>query len=332
MNDMKDTKTYKDILEIPALLRKFDEINSSLPSFLKKNDEFFLIGRGSSGNATLFAKYIWESYCGKISNIVHPFSIFNLKKNFNMKGRTVFSFSQSGRSYDVVECTKRLKKMGANIVAVTNEPNLKKNTLASISDFHILLSNSPEIPVAATKSFLLQLWAILRISNFLGSGFPQTRFKKSIEEIEWVIKNFERIIKLDTEMLIRSRVVGFIGRGPFNAICEDAALKFREMAQLQTLAYSAAEFLHGPIGAFTKRDYVVILSRGKKLTDDLKLVSDKLSIRKVCWCAVKPFSDNYPFNTLAVDVFMKLVALYVSVKKGLNPDNPVGLSKITYTF
>ncbi len=330
---MKDTQTYKDISEIPLLLQKFDETNLSFPTFLKKNDEFFLIGRGSSGNATLFAKYIWESYCGKITNIVHPFSVFNLKKNFNMKNRTVFAFSQSGRSYDVVECTKRLKKMGASVVAITNEPDLRKNLLADISDFHILLSNSPELPVAATKSFLLQLWAVLRISVFLGSGFSKKMFEKTVDEINSVINNFERIIKkIETEFFIDSRVVGFIGRGPFNAVCEDSALKFREMAQLQTLAYSAAEFLHGPIGAFTTQDYVVILSREKKLTDDLRLVSEKLDEKKVLWCVIKPFSDNYPFNALAVDVFMKLLAVYISVKKGLNPDNPAGLSKVTHTF
>lgn len=331
--NMKDTLTYKDISEIPFLLDSFDDDGTQFPGFLKKADEYFLLGRGSSGNATLFAKYIWESYCGKISNIVHPFSVFNIQKNLNMKGRILFSFSQSGRSYDIVKCSERLKKMGAKVVAVTNEPDPEKNELAGVSDFHILLSRSREIPVAATKSFILQLWSVLRIAQFLGAGFSENMFRITRSEIAYVINRFDRLVKnVNTDYMIGSRVVAFIGRGPFNGIAEDSALKFREMAQIQSLGYSAAEFLHGPVGAFGKDDYVVMLCSEKKITEDLKLVIKKLREKKVGYEVLKPFSDNYPFNALGVDVFVKLVALYISVKKGLNPDNPSGLSKVTYTF
>lgn len=330
---MKHTLTYRDISEIPKLLVSFDEINRSFPKFIKNYDEFFLIGRGSSGNATLFAKYIWESYCGKISNIVHPFSVFNLKKRFNMKGRIVFSFSQSGRSYDVVECSKRLKMMGASIVSVTNEPDIKKNALANISDHHILLSKSPEIPVAATKSFVLQLWTVLRLAQFMNGGFKENFFKKTITEIDKIIKNFDDYIKsIDLSVFLESRVVGFVGRGPYNAVAEDSALKFREMSGIQSLGFSAAEFLHGPVGAFSSDDCVVILSRNLKLTDDLKLVEKKLKEKSVKYLIIKPFSNNYPFNALGVDVFIKLIALNLATKKGLNPDTPAGLSKVTHTF
>ncbi|MCX7641234.1 MAG: SIS domain-containing protein [Elusimicrobiales bacterium] len=329
---MKQTLTYKDISDIPKLLVEFDEKNKSFYN-IDKYDEFFLLGRGSSGNATLFAKYIWESYCGKISNIVHPFSVFNLKKKFNMKGRILFAFSQSGRSYDIVECSKRFKEMGAKIIAITNEKDLNKNSLAKISSYHVLLSKYVELPVAATKSFILQLWAILRISQFLGSGFREKQFRKTIKEISGVIDKFEFYYKsIDFNLFLKSRVVGFVGRGPFNAIAEDAALKFREMAQIQSLGFSAAEFLHGPVGAFGNDDLVVILSRGLKLTKDLKLVEDKLKEKKVKYFILNPFSNNYPFNSLSVDVFIKLIALKLATLKGLNPDCPHGLTKVTYTF
>lgn len=329
---MKDTLTYKDISQIPQLLCEFDVINKNFPSIIKRFDEYFLLGRGSSGNATLFAKYVWESYCGKISNIVHPFSVFSLKKEFNMKNRVLFSFSQSGRSHDIVECSKRLKSMGAILISVTNEKDLRLNKLSKISDHHILLSNYKEIPVAATKSFILQLWSVLRISQYLGSGFNEHKFVKTIREIKYVIDNFEKYNNFDKNLFLKSRVIGFVGRGPFNAVAEDSALKFREMAQIQSLGFSAAEFLHGPIGAFCSDDLVIILSRSKKLTKDLKLVEDKLMEKNVRYLIIKPFSNNYPFNSLAVDVFMKLFALKIATEKGLNPDKPQGLSKVTHTF
>lgn len=329
----EDYLTYQDILQIPRLICEYDSKKYRLRDFISKPNEVFLLGRGSSGNATLFAKYIWESYCGIISNIVHPFSIFNLKKKLNMKKRTLFSFSQSGRSYDVVECSKRLKSMGATLISITNEPDIKKNKLAGISNFSIILSSSPEIAVAATKSFILQLWSVLRLSKEFGSGFSEKDFKRCLCEIEYVIKNYQKILKgIDLSVFLKSRVVAFVGRGPFNAVAEDSALKFREMAQIQSLGYSAAEFLHGPVGAFCSDDFVVILSGKKKLSKDLLLVEDKLKEKKVRYMFLTPFSDDYPFNALSVDVFIKLLAFELSLVKGLNPDNPKGLSKITHTF
>lgn len=329
--EYKSTLTYKDIIEIVNLLGEFkiDIPGSGLSGYR----EVFLLGRGSSGNATLFAKYIWEIYCGVISNIVHPFSIFNLKRPMDFRSRLLFSFSQSGKSPDIVKASKIIKKMGAKLIALTNEPQIKENPLASISDYHILLSSSKEIPVAATKSFILQLWAVLKISTFWLSGFSENKFTKCIKEIDYVINNFEKFYseyKLDS--LTDFSIVGFVGRGPFNAIAEDSALKFREMAMIHSLGYSAAEFLHGPVGSYGVNDFVIILSGDKKLTDDLLLVENKLKEKKVRYLILYPFSSNYPFNALSVDVFMKLVALKLSVKKGLNPDNPAGLSKVTRTI
>jgi glucosamine--fructose-6-phosphate aminotransferase (isomerizing) len=222
--------------------------------------------------------------------------------------------------------------MGAKIIAVTNEPDLKINNLARISDYHILLSGSKEIPVAATKSFILQLWAMLRISNLIGASFSESRFIKTQKNIYDIINNFEKIYKeYSFNKILNRGMVGFVGRGPFNAIAEDSALKFREMAQIHSLGYSAAEFLHGPIGSFTSKDSVVILSGEKKLTEDLVLVKNKLEEKKVNYIIIDPFSANYPFNALETDVFIKLIALKLAFIKGLNPDRPKGLSKVTYT-
>ncbi|MEF3280948.1 MAG: SIS domain-containing protein [Elusimicrobiota bacterium] len=331
MNKYINTLTYKDISEIPILLERFN-----LPENLNKISKYrevFLLGRGSSGNATLFAKYIWEIYCGIISNIVHPFSIFNTKKKMNFSNKVLFSFSQSGKSYDIVKCSKIIKKMGGKIVAITNESKIKNNDLAKMSDIHILLSNSKEVPVAATKSFILQLWCILKLAKFFGANFKESIFKKTIEEINYLINNFEKIYnKTGFDLILESFIVGFVGRGPFNAVAEDSALKFREMAMTHSLGYSAAEFLHGPIGAYTKKDLVVILSRDKKLTEDLLLVKNKLDERGIKYIILTPFSENYPFNALSMDVFIKLCALKIAVTKGLNPDNPKGLKKVTYTI
>jgi glucosamine--fructose-6-phosphate aminotransferase (isomerizing) len=333
MEKYTETLTYKDISEIPNLINQFDNAFKINKNIFKKYKEVYLLGRGSSGNATLFAKYVWEIYCGVISNIVHPFSIFNHKKKLDFNKRLLFSLSQSGRSPDIVKCSKIIKDMGAKLIGITNESDLKSNPLAKISEHHILLSNSKEIPVAATKSFILQLWAVLRLSNIMGASFGEKNFMKTQNKISDIIQNFETLYnRYKFDKILSDGMTGFVGRGPFNAIAEDSALKFREMAQIHSLGYSAAEFLHGPVGSFTSKDTVIILSGEKRLTDDLILVKEKLQEKRVNYIILEPFSDNYPFNALETDVFLKLTALKLAVKKGLNPDNPKGLSKVTYTL
>ncbi|PIS48025.1 MAG: hypothetical protein COT17_00330 [Elusimicrobia bacterium CG08_land_8_20_14_0_20_51_18] len=332
--DYKSTLTYKDILEIPGLLRKFDAGVKDFGKLKSADNEVFVLGRGSSGNATTFAKYVWEIYCGVITNFIHPYSVFNAVKRLDFRNKVLWSYSQSGKSRDIVECSKKIKKFGARVVAVTNEPDPKKNELAAISDFHILLSRSREIPVAATKSFALQLWLALRAAQKWGASFPEKRFADAIKEVEKVISSFERIYKAEKfrEAIKRAKIIGFVGRGPFNAVAEDSALKFREMAFKHAAGYSAAEFLHGPIGAYGKNDLVLILSGEGKLTEDLVKVRNKLEERGTRYKVIKPFPGAYPFNSLATDVFIKLLALKFACDNGVNPDAPKGLSKVTQTY
>lgn len=329
--DYKITQTYKDITEIPYLL---EELNVNFKNYIsnfdfKKIKEVFLLGRGSSGNATLFGKYVFEMYCGVIGNIVHPYSIFNAVKKMDYKNRILMVYSQSGKTRDIVKCTQIVKDWGARVVSVTNEP---ENPLKKISDRHILLSNSKEIPVAATKSFILQLWSVFKFAEKFGFKYPENTLKKVIKTVRYVIDDFEKIYRFYRfDKLLDFNMIGVVGRGPLNAIAEDAALKFREMSQIHSLGYSSAEFLHGPVGSFGKSDVVLVLAKNKTPNRDIKMLLDKLKEKGIKYFIIYPFDRNYPFSTLAVDVFLKLVALKIAVLKGVNPDKPQGLTKVTNT-
>ncbi len=331
--DYKKTSTYSDILEIPKLIKDF-KFPSNSTKELKYTDEVFLLGRGSSGNATIFAKYLWEIYCGVIVNFIHPHSILNAQKKLNFKHRTVWSFSQSGRSTDIIACSKKLKNWGAKIIAVTNEPNISQNNLAKISDCHILLSNSKEIPVAATKSFELQLYCALKTAFLWKAKLNKKELANISTNCEKIIEDFEKIYRKENigHLLNNSSLIGFVGRGAFNAVAEDSALKFREMSFRHSFGYSAAEFLHGPIGSYGNKDIVFILSSNGKLTEDLIKVIYKLKERKTPYKVIYPFASIYPFNAILTDIFLKLCALKHACERGINPDSPKGLSKVTKTI
>lgn len=329
-----DTLTYRDIAEIPALLEAFSARAGSMKKLALRSQgkAVHLVGRGSSGTATLFAKYIWETCAGTVTNFIHPHSIFEARRPLNFKGAAVWAFSQSGRSQDIVACLKRLMDWGARGVAVTNESDLKNNPLARLADRHILLSGSKEVPVAATKSFALQLWAALWTAQSWSGCFRPSDFKAAIRaaaaaaEEDYGGEELVRRVK-------RANMLGFVGRGPFNAVAEDAALKFREMAMAHALGYSAAEFLHGPVGAYTKRDLVFLLSPSAAAPEDLGRVIKALRERGTPYKVVLPPKGvGFPFNCIPVDIRMKLLALRLALAKGLDPDNPRGLKKITPTF
>ncbi|MDD2804727.1 MAG: SIS domain-containing protein [Elusimicrobiales bacterium] len=331
--NIKDTLTYKDIAEIPALLARFSSRAGEIKKLaIRSSDKtVYLVGRGSSGTATLFAKYIWETYAGTVTNFIHPHSIFEARRPLHFAGQAVWAFSQSGRSQDIVACLEKLLKWGAKGVAVTNEPDLKRNPLARLAGRHILLSYSKEVPVAATKSFELQLWAVLWAAQAWSGCFGDRDFKDAVDAAARAVKENYGGDKLIAQIK-KAHMLGFVGRGPYNAVAEDSALKFREMAKAHALGYSAAEFLHGPVGAYTSKDLVFLFSPSDRTPEDIMKVKRALKERGTPYHVIKPGSLKMPFSCIPTDIRMKKLALRLSLAKGLNPDNPKGLNKVTQTF
>jgi glucosamine--fructose-6-phosphate aminotransferase (isomerizing) len=94
----------------------------------------------------------------------------------------------------------------------------------------------------------------------------------------------------------------------------------------------AAEFLHGPVGAFTSKDFVFLFSPSDAVPEDILKVKKALDERGTTSLVVKPGALRFPFNCLPVDMRMKTLALRLALYKGLNPDSPKGLNKVTQTF
>jgi glucosamine--fructose-6-phosphate aminotransferase (isomerizing) len=336
----RDTSTWRDIHEIPALLAAFSE---RAPQRLRRcvlkaaDRSVHLVGRGSSDNATLFAKYIWEAHAGVRADFVHPHSVFEAHRPLDFRGRVVWAFSQSGRSTDVVAALKKLMGWGAQGVAVTNEPDPSRNPLARLADRHILLSGSPELSVAATKTFSLQLWLALWTSR-IWCGWPKAAELAETQAAlaRWLSRpqdfppagRFAPVWK----RLRRGPILSIVARGPFYAVAKDAALKFRELAGLHATAHSAASFLHGPVGACGPRDLVLLLSPSRRLPDDLALVRKALRGRGTPHEALWPAAGKAPLSALLLDVELKLAALDLAVARGRNPDRPKGLRKVTETI
>lgn len=330
----EETLTGKDIKEIPDLLEDFSSRVPQMKDYFIRPESrvVYLLGRGSSSNATLFAKYIFEEYTGTITSFIRPHSIFEAKLPLNFKDSVVWAYSQSGRSPDIVECLRKLVSWGATGVAVTNEADISVNPLAQAAGRNILLSKSPELPVAATKSFILQLWVALWAAQTWNKCFDEKDFEDTVKIIRKLTeRDFRETGSEYVGNLRNAGMIGFIGRGTYNAVAADSALKFREMARTHAVGYSAADFLHGPVGAYTENDFVFLLSPSAEIPDDLVRVQKALELRGVRYAVLYEPEGKNPFSRLVTDIRLKITALDLAIAKGLNPDAPKGLAKVTET-
>lgn len=324
---------------VEAFASQADEIGEKL----RKEDPRFIstIARGSSDHAAAFLKYAIELRTGLPVASLGPSiaSIYHTK--LVLDHSVCFSISQSGRSPDIVAMQKAAGSGGALTVSMTN---MAGSPLADDSDLAIDINAGKEIGVAATKTYVNSVVAGLLVLA------AWTRDSDLMQALQNLPKHLESAVSLDWQGLAGSLdsekaqegSLYIIGRGPTLAIAFEAALKFKETCNLHAEAYSAAELLHGPVSlvgpgfpvlALAARDAAEssIFSTADRLARDGALVhitSDRaMAANKLAF-----MDTGHPLtDALALIVpFYGLVEM-LARKRGLNPDQPINLKKVTET-
>jgi glutamine---fructose-6-phosphate transaminase (isomerizing) len=198
--------------------------------------------RGSSAHAATFAKHLVERHLGvpvaaaalNIASVYH--------RSLDLRDQMLLVISQSGRSDDLIETSAMARAAGAITAAIVNDLT---SPLAQTAEIVLPLAAGPELSVAATKSFVASLAALLQlVATWTGdramaaacARLPNRLAEAS--ELDW---------SQAIEPLARAPSMVAIGRGPTLAIAREAALKLKETCDLHAEAFSAAEFRHGPI-------------------------------------------------------------------------------------
>lgn len=339
----KQTFMKQEILEIPKIL---DLLISNSPKDIKYIAEHLkerkapfvtTVARGSSDHAANYLKYAIEISAGIPVASIGPSisSIFDV--SLNLSNAACISISQSGQSPDIISTSEMARINGASTIAITNNQH---SPLAKKCDFSIDINAGIERSVAATKTFVASI-----VSGLLLLAYWQDD-KQLLRAIKDLPEKAGDAIKCDwgelTEAFNIQNSLYTIGRGPSWAISNEAALKFKETCQMHAESYSSAEIMHGPksiigkqfpIVAFASRDptetsmidAVDLLSdQGAKcfVTSDLKSKGIKL-----------PFvASGHPLT----DPLLLIINFYQFVEKlarlrGLNPDQPPHLKKVTET-
>jgi len=293
--------------------------------------------RGSSAHAATFAKHLIERHLGIPVAAAAPNIATVYRRTLNLKWQLLLTISQSGRSDDLIETTAMARSAGAITVAVVNDA---ASPLAQAAQYVLPLAAGPERSVAATKSFVASLAALLQLmAAWTGDASMRSAFARlprrlaGANELHWE----EALVAFtDADSLVT------IGRGPTLAIAREAALKLKETCGLHAEAFSAAEFRHGPI-ALVSRSYPILAfnpadEAAAGVTDlvtDLRqkgaraLVAESGDPQNGRLAALAP---DYP-DADAICMIQSFYAFLVKLaaRRGTDADQPRHLQKVTRT-
>jgi glutamine---fructose-6-phosphate transaminase (isomerizing) len=251
--------TAAEFREAPAAVRRQSEALRSpvgeIVSRLRARPPKLVMtcSRGSSANAAVFGKYLIERHLGIPVGAIAPSIATLYRKVLRLDGELFLAISQSGRSDDLVESALMAKAAGALTAAIVNDPG---SPLAAACDVVLPIDAGRETGIAATKTFVATLAALLRLvaawthDGALGAAIERLPDRLgAASELDW---------SEGVSILARVTSLVTIGRGPTLAIAREAALKLKEGCDLHAEAFSGAEFLHGPIALVSRRYPIMI--------------------------------------------------------------------------
>jgi glutamine---fructose-6-phosphate transaminase (isomerizing) len=199
--------------------------------------------RGSSDNAALFFQYLAGQELGLLVALATP-SLYEGEKTIGLGDAGVLAISQSGRSPGMAEVLQQARTQGRPTATITNDV---ESLLAHVSDHVIDLAAGPERATAATKTFSSTWHALAQLISAL-KGAPLEGLDQLPDLVDQVA-DWALSTSLPTSLLDVETGLTVIGRGVGAAVAAEISLKVREVTGIRSEAYSAADYLHGPIGA-----------------------------------------------------------------------------------
>ncbi len=292
--------------------------------------------RGSSDHAATVAKYRIETRLAVPTGSAAPSvsSLYDARPN--LAGALCLAISQSGASPDLLAAVRKAREAGARIVALVNAEH---SPLEGLADELVPLSASVETSVAPTKSFIASLAAIIHlVACWSGDRAMSEALRKAPRQLE-------RAWSLDwgaaLEPLVAAIDLCVVGRGLRLGVTQDVALKLKETCGLRAEAVSAAELLHGPMSLVTAGFPVLIFTQSDEAGASIEMLAVALTARRAnvmiagsrCPQALQlPAEPAHPpiEPMLLIQTFYRL-ANALSLARGLDPDHPPHLRKVTET-
>jgi glutamine---fructose-6-phosphate transaminase (isomerizing) len=310
-----------------------------------------LVARGTSDNAAQFGRYLIEITTRIPVSLAAPSVVTLYECPLDLTGVLVVGISQSGESTDTNAVLADARRRGAMTVGITNEP---ESALAGISNFVLLARAGAEKSVAATKTYTCQLLALYLLAHALGGSVDLEVLRRIPAWVDCVLQLEDSIEEVAERYTFMTRAVT-VGRGLNYANALELGLKLMETCYVVAERFSAADLMHGPI-AMVEHAFPVfvfappgvtwpsiseVVDHVKELKAETLVITD-LENRQVSEKAARLI--QLPLRTAsnggAQDLYTpipyivpaQLFAAHLAWIKGLNPDRPRTLHKITLTM
>ncbi len=312
---------------------------------LKGQFKYVLIAaRGTSDNAARYAQYLFGAHNHLQVGLATP-SLFTMYGSTpDMSEALVVGISQSGQSPDIVSVLEEGNRQGRPTLALVNDV---QSPLAQASRHVIPLHAAPERSVAATKSYTASLAALAMLSCALtGDCDHQADLDRVPEAMQQTMDRLEEHLE-HVERYRYMEHCAVIGRGFNYSTAFEVALKIKELTRTVAEPYSSADFRHGPIATIYRGFPVILVSPRGPVFEDIFELIERLTALRAEMLVISddsallqqahlplPIAGNLPEWLVPLVAVLpgQLFATRLTVVKGLNPDNPEGLTKVTETF
>ncbi len=301
--------------------------------------------RGTSDNAAVYGKYLATILAGLPAGLAVPSAATVYGAAIDFHACLVIGISQSGETPDVAEYVAQARAAGAHTLAITNDAG---SLLARAAHGTLATGAGRERAVAATKTYTSQLAALaLFWAAWTGAGVLTEALAAAVPAAMTAALAVEDEVREVAARLSHADRLLVTGRGYNYATALETALKVKETCYLAAMPFSASDLMHGPIAVVEPRYPVLIYAAPGKTLPGMLALEEELRRRGAETFVVAAAGTVVPgpATTLRLPLDLpeelsplvavlpgQLLALHLSLARGLDPDSPRGLSKVTRTY
>lgn len=349
----------KEIHEQPEALRNTisPRIKDGMPDFsadgiddslFKDINRIIIAACGTAMHAGLIGKNMIEKL-SRVPVSVDIASEFRYQDPVIDENTLVITISQSGETADTLAALRLAKERGAKTLSIVN---VKGSSIARESDYVLYTHAGPEIAVASTKAYTVQLAAMYLVAfrfAYIKGKITEDKTKEFIKELEKTPGFVEKMLSCDkaiepiSNKLLKTESLFFIGRGLDYALSCEGSIKLKEISYIHSEAYAAGELKHGTISLITDNVPVIALATQEDVF--AKMISNIREVRSrgarvimitgadaqvdaaLCDHLITLPPVNDVFAPFGVAIVLQYIAYYTAVARGLNVDQPRNLAK-----
>jgi len=343
------SQVEKEIREQPeALERLLESGRESVEGVAARVQAFgprfvVIAARGSSDNTARYAQYLFGAHNRLSVSLATPSLFTYYEAAPSLAGALVVGVSQSGQSPDIVAVVESGRRQGALTLAITNRPD---SPLAVAAEHTVPLLAGEERAVAATKTYTSQLCALAMLSAALEGRESRWAELKGVPDLVRAAIGLNSSVDERASRYRYAEHFVVVGRGFNYATAFEVALKMKETSYVLAEPYSPADLLHGPVAIIDRGFPVLLVATSGRVLEDLENLTGLLEDRRAELVAISDDPDvlgrarvSLPLPTgvpewvspMVAVVPGQLFAVALARTRGLDPDQPRGLSKVTET-